>query len=95
MVVLASRVRGVIVLTTTLSSVFQDLIEALASADPEKLEIILQNPRYELLLALASHQKVLGEALTQLDEVGSDTVEQIGWLLIAVTEIAICWKRLT
>lgn len=80
--------------TTSLSSVFSELIEALAASNPERLEAILEDPN-DLLLFLAMHQKVLGEALVALDEVGSDTVEQIGWLLIGLSEIAICWKRLT
>ena len=79
---------------TSLSSLFNDLIEALAAADRERLETILEDPN-DLLLFLAMHQKALGEALVALDEVGSDTAEQIGWLVIALSEIAICWKRLT
>lgn len=82
-------------LSTALGSVFSDLIEALAAADPEALDVILQNPTNELLLSIASHQKVLGEALIAFDEPGSDTIEHIGWLLIALTEIAICWGHHT
>lgn len=80
--------------TTSLSSVFSDLVEALAATDPERLGAILEDPN-DLLLSLAMHQKVLGEALIALDETDGDTIEQIGWLLVGLSEISICWKRLT
>jgi hypothetical protein len=71
--------------------VFNDLVGALAEVDPDRLESILTDPSHELILAIASHQKVLGEALVALDETPSDTSEQIGWLLIALSEISTCW----
>lgn len=81
-------------LSTPLSSVFTDLVEALAAVDPVRLEAILANPDNELILAIASHQKVLGEALVALDETPTNTVEQIGWLLIALSEISTCcWNH--
>jgi hypothetical protein len=79
------------VLTTPLSSVFNDLMDALAATDPERLEKILQDPSLELIAAIASHQKVLGEVLVQLDDQGLGTVEQVGWLLIALAEIVTSW----
>jgi hypothetical protein len=66
-------------------------MEALAEAAPERLEAILNDPSYELPLAIASHQKVLGEVLIALEDQDPKTIEQIGWLMIALTEVAICW----
>jgi hypothetical protein len=66
-------------------------MDALAATDPERLEKILQDPSLELIAAIASHQKVLGEVLVQLDDQGLGTVEQVGWLLIALAEIVTSW----
>lgn len=81
--------------STSLAALVEDLMEALAEADPEKLDAILNDPSYELPLALASHQKVLGEVLIALEEQDPQTIEQIGWLMITLTEIAICWWNRT
>lgn len=78
-------------LSTSLGAVFSDLIDSLAKADPERLEEILQDPSHELLAAIASHQKALGQMLVQLDDQGFNTAEQIGWLIIALSEITTSW----
>lgn len=77
-------------LSTSLGAVFCDVMEALAIADPEGLERILRDPSNELPAAIASHQKALGEILVQLDDQGFDSIEQVGWLMIALAEIAAC-----
>jgi hypothetical protein len=78
------------VFSTSLGAVFTDLIDSLAKADSERLEEILQDPSHELIAAIASHQKALGQMLVQLDDQGFNTAEQIGWLMIALAEIAAC-----
>lgn len=81
-------------MSTALGAAFIDLVEALAEVDPARLQNILIDPSNELMLAISSHQKALGEALIALDETPPGTVEQIGWLLIALSEISTCcWNH--
>lgn len=82
-------------LSTSLAALVEDLMEALAEADPGRLDAILRDPSYELPLAIASHQKALGEVLVALEDQDPRTVEQIGWLLITLTEVAVCWWNRT
>ncbi len=77
-------------LSTSLGAVFCDVMAALAVADPEGLERILNDPSHEIPAAIASHQKALGELLVQLDDQGFGSIEQVGWLMIALAEIAAC-----
>lgn len=81
--------------STSLAALLEDLMEALAETAPEKLEAILNDPSYELPLAIASHQKVLGEVLIALEDQDPKTIEQIGWLMITLTEVTIAWWNRT
>jgi hypothetical protein len=82
-------------LKTSLGSIFETLLRALAESDPAGLEAIVQDQRHELPLALAGYQKLIGEVLVAIWSGETCNPERLGWLLIELAEVSECWGRVS
>jgi hypothetical protein len=80
--------------STSLSTVFTELIEALSASDPNALRKIALDENHDLLQSVLIEQKALGELLAYCHENIADVdLEQVGWMMVAWAEIGLTWYR--
>jgi hypothetical protein len=80
--------------STSLGLIFESLMVALKTSDPEAFRKIALNDSHDLLQSVLNQQQALGELLAYCHKNIADVdFEQVGWMMVAWAEVGLTWYQ--
>lgn len=79
-------------MASSLGAVFEAVLGALDDAAPDVLEEIGRKYDDGVREELANYQRVLGMVLAYANDEIKSGVEDLGWLVVSLSEFGLCWQ---